>query len=198
MKLVLSKHCSAAAAVLAGLLLFGSAAAQTGSARSGERSREDQAQKAKEAATPDPAAGFYDRTKAVPKALLAGEFDRAEKLATDLLSEAENWKDNWNYGNAVHIGNLVLGHAALKRDKVDDAKEFLIRAARTRGSSQLSTAGPNMLLAKELLAKGERQVVINYIEISRNFWMNPKLDEWKASIEKGQVPDFGANLKVGF
>lgn len=198
MKLALSQLSPGAAGFLTMLILFGSATAQTDSGRAAERSRENQAQKAKEAATPDPAAGFYDRTKAVPKALLAGEFDRAEKLATDLLNEAENWKDNWSYGNAVHIGNLVLGQVALKRDKVDEAKEFLIKAARTPGSSQLSNAGPNMLLAKELLAKGERQVVIHYLEISRDFWMNPKIDEWKTSIEKGQIPDFGANLKVGF
>ena len=198
MTLALFRKGSNAAALLAVLLLAGAGSAQSAGGRAAERGRQEQAQKAAEAANPDPAAGFYEATKAAPKALLAGNFDQAEKLAADLLNDADRWKDNWNYGNAIHVGNLVLGHVALKRNKVDDAKEFLLKAARTPGSAQLHSFGPNMLLAKELLAKGERQVVIQYLELSREFWPRPKIDEWKSAIEKGNVPEFGANLKYGF
>ena len=42
----------------------------------------------------------------------AGEMEKAEQYAAELLQSSPQSKDHWNYGNAVHKDNLVLGRIA--------------------------------------------------------------------------------------
>src|SRR5688500_2094244 len=56
---------------------------------------------------------FYLTTKAAPTALAAGETEKAKTYALALLQQAATLQDDWNYGNAVQVGNLVLGLIAL-------------------------------------------------------------------------------------
>lgn len=74
---------------------------------------------------------------------------------------------------------------------------YLLRAAATHGSPQLDYSGPNTTLAKELLEKGEREVVLQYFELCAKFWKTDygKLAEWTAAVKRGDVPNFGANLR---
>lgn len=127
----------------------------------------------------------------------ASEPDKAEHYARELLAAAPEYPKDWNYGNAVFYGNMVLGRVALSRDKnVALAKSSLLASAQTPGSPQLNSFGPNMSLAKDLLALGERDVVLDYFTLCRKFWkFSPgKLDEWTATVKGGGTPDFGANL----
>lgn len=148
----------------------------------------------------DPATNFYRLTEAAPAAFTAGEHERAQTLAVELLVEAERWKEDWNYGNAVHTANLVLGRLSLIRGEINDAKKFLLAAGRTPGSPQRNTFGPDMLFAKEMLKKGETETVLKYFELCAGFWgkKHSRLDEWKAAIEKNEEPDFGPNLRYVF
>lgn len=143
---------------------------------------------------------FYEMTKLPTRALAAGQMDQARKDSLALLKEAENWKENWNYGNAVHVANLVLGHVALAAGDVKKAKAFLLAAGKTPGSPQLNSFGPNMRLAKAFLEKGEPEVVLAYFELCAVFWkpdLSP-LDEWRAAVKKNEIPDFRANLNYQF
>jgi hypothetical protein len=49
-----------------------------------------------------------------------------------------------------------------------------------------------MSLARELLEKGERDTVLQYLELCRKFWNNgdaiERLDEWTKIIKEGKVP----------
>jgi hypothetical protein len=148
----------------------------------------------------DPATNFYRLTDAAPAAFAAGEDERAQALAVELLSEAERWRENWNYGNAVHAANLVLGRLSLIRGEINDAKKFLLAAGRTPGSPQRNTFGPDMLFAKEMLKKGETETVLKYFELCSTFWgkKHSRLDSWKLAIEKNEDPDFGPNLRYFF
>jgi tetratricopeptide (TPR) repeat protein len=127
----------------------------------------------------------------------AGEDAKAKEFATQLL--AFGAKDgNWNSGNAVHHGHLVLGRLALRAGDVDAAKTELLEAGKTTGSPQLDSFGPNMMLAKELIDQGERSVVVEYFDLCREFWNDERdlktLDDWSATVKAGDVPDFGGNL----
>jgi hypothetical protein len=53
-----------------------------------------------------------------------------------------------------------------------------------------------MTLAKELLEKGESDVVLQYFTLCRNFWEDGRhrLDEWTSAVRRGEIPDFGPNL----
>jgi hypothetical protein len=139
---------------------------------------------------------FYALADLANSALEAGHTAQAEQYAQELLRLAAEFTHNWNYGNAVHKGNIVLGRIALRDGNIVAAKEYLIAAGKTPGSPQLDSFGPNMTLAKELLEKGERDVVLAYLNLCAQFWKmgDSDLKNWRATIKGGGVPDFGANL----
>jgi hypothetical protein len=49
-------------------------------------------------------------------------------------------------------------------------------------------------LARDLLEKSERQVVLDYFELCRKFWNNGRLDQWSQQVKDGKIPDFGTSL----
>jgi tetratricopeptide (TPR) repeat protein len=123
------------------------------------------------------------------------EDGKAERYAKRLLDINKNRKPDWGAsGNCVHNANLVLGRVALRAGDVEQAKTHLLKAGAITGSSTLSSFGPNMALARDLLEHGERDVVLQYFELCKKFWDRPKLQEWAAEINNGRIPDFGANL----
>lgn len=126
-------------------------------------------------------------------AFAAGVPERAAVFAEDML---KNNPPGWNHGNNIHHGNLILGRVALAKGDVAEAKRRLILAGKTKGSPQLNTFGPNMQLAKELLEKGERDVVLEYFGLCAKFWKSgrERLDQWSDLVKDDMTPYFGANL----
>lgn len=125
-----------------------------------------------------------------------GKFVNAKMYANQLLSISNHFQEDWNYGNAIHKGNIILGRVALRQNDIKSANNYLIKAGNTNGSPQLDTFGPNMSLARELLDKGEKETVIEYFELCKRFWEmdNGRLDSWITSIKGGRKPHFGVNL----
>lgn len=117
-------------------------------------------------------------------------------LALNYLKMAEHHKDSHNYGNAIHQANTVLGLVALENDHLEKAEAYLVAAAATPGSAQLTSFGPNMLLAQKLLQMGRRRVVLQYLNQCGRFWKLSfgRLWRWKMAIRTGRIPNFGANL----
>lgn len=122
----------------------------------------------------------------------AGDLAKARGYAEEVLAEAG---DDWGDGHKIHHGHLILGRIALRAGDVAKAREHLLAAGRVPGSPGLNSFGPNMTLAKELLEKEERQVVLEYFKLCASFWKNDKLDTWATEVRAGKVPDFGANLE---
>jgi tetratricopeptide (TPR) repeat protein len=137
---------------------------------------------------------FYSLQDLARTAFEAGEFVKAQLYAQELVDSAARYSGNWNYGNAAHHGNIVLGRIALQDGDVQRARQHLLAAATMSGSPQLNSFGPNMTLAKELLGRGERQIVLKYFEMCAKFWVSgsSKLEEWAATVKGGGLPDFGA------
>jgi TonB family protein len=139
-----------------------------------------------------------ERDAALPQlakaALTAGALDKAGQYANELLSTGAS--GGWNEGNAVHDGNIVRGLVALRSGSIQLAAQDLIEAGKTKGSPQLNSFGPNMTLARELLEKGERDTVVEYLTLCKKFWTmgSSRLDQWITTIRAGGTPDFGANL----
>lgn len=151
-------------------------------------------QKLSAATTPEER--FYALNDAAKESFVVGEIDDAQKYAQELTALMPRFQGNWNYGNAVQDANLVLGRIAVHEGRIDDAKQYLLEAGKSPGSPQLDTFGPNMGLAKDLLEKGEREVVVEYFELCRKFWEmdDGRLDQWTKEVNDGKVPNFGANL----
>jgi len=126
-------------------------------------------------------------------ALAAGLNDDARAAAEKMLKDNE---DGWNQGNRTHHGNLILGRIALAEGNVAEAKSRLLLAGQTSGSPQLNSFGPNMTLAKELLERGEKDVVLEYFALCGKFWKPDRgqLDRWTKEVKADLTPEFGGNL----
>lgn len=144
----------------------------------------------------DPRASAYLLRQLAKTAFNAGAFDKAETAAKRLLDIAKAHPGNKDYGDAVHDGNMVLGRLALRKGDVRQAKAFLLKSGHASGAGTLSSFGPNMSLAKELLERGEKATVIEYLQLCKKFWTYPHnpLDAWIRTIQAGQQPDFSQNL----
>lgn len=144
---------------------------------------------------------LYLLSSLAPAALAANDFAKARTYAEDLMSLGKSQQDQPGfgpslYGNSTHVGNIVLGKLALINGDVTSAREHLLAAARISGSPTLSSFGPDMQLAKELIEKGQRDAAISYFDLCAKFWANDRgrLQQWKDAVAKGSVPDFGPNL----
>ncbi len=156
-------------------------------------------------------------------AVNASALDDARAYALELLNSGTNPRD-WNYGNAIFFGNMVLGQVALRHGDTNSAVSFLMASGRTPGSPQLNSFGPNMSLVKDLLtgvpsaptlppqpssprrhtaaplrhtaSPDLDQSVLDFFDLCRVFWTmgGSRLDQWSQQVRSGVVPDFGANL----
>lgn len=131
-------------------------------------------------------------------ALAAKDTVKARKHAMKMLEpkNGQNTED-WNSGNNIHDGNSILGQIALLSDDVKEAKRRLLEAGKTYGSPQLDSFGPNMILANELIKRGEKETVLEYFELCSKFWKmgGDRLKEWSAQVKDGKRPAFGGNLR---
>jgi len=138
-----------------------------------------------------------------------GDYPTAAALSQEYLLLNDRRAKNWNTGNAIHEANQILGLIALEEQNIPKAKLHLRTAGNTPGSPQLDSFGPRMVLARELLRRGERDVVVEYLESVRRFWTSDSLppildypvftaenrrkaellEEWKKQARDGVVPD---------
>jgi len=122
---------------------------------------------------------------------LNGQAEQAERMAWELLRTSSPTVD---HGLEIHECNLVLGHLALERKDLEDARIHLLAAARVAGYPTLNSFGPSMCLVYRLLRFGQREVVLNYFELCAKFWDDPELQDWADAVRRGLVPEFGPNL----
>jgi tetratricopeptide (TPR) repeat protein len=127
----------------------------------------------------------------------AGAFVRAELWASEMLDDASGHQDNPDFSDEIHYGNIVLGRVALQKGDAKTAGNDLVQAAAIVGNPHLDTFGPNMMLARELIRKGDRKPVVEYLDSCGKFWKtgDKKLQRWRAEVKVGVTPDFGANLR---
>jgi hypothetical protein len=99
-------------------------------------------------------------------------------------------------GSQIYYGHEVLGLLALDRGNLQLAKFHLMESVRNVGKSPLTRFGPNMALAKALLDCGEKDVVLQFINICKGFWKDGlnTLLQWQGAIQAGAKPDFGRHL----
>ena len=139
---------------------------------------------------------FYLLNEAAKQAADKGDWPLAMTRAQEALALAPQFLKDWNYGNAIHDGHMVLGRVALARGNKKEAIRRLLLAGATPGSPQLDSFGPNMSLARDLLTAGEKTAVLRYFDLCARFWKmgGPAMKQWRADIRANRTPDFGANL----
>ena len=129
------------------------------------------------------------------KSLLDGNIESARAIGDRLVSFTAGHERDWNYGNSIHFGNIILGKIAIRVGDVEGAKQFLKKAGLTPGSPSLNSFGPSMSLANDLLKKGELEAVLNYFDACRTFWTSSpgvsSLDNWTIDVKNHKIPEFG-------
>ncbi len=125
----------------------------------------------------------------------AGQTWKARAYAEAMLRHRS---DDQGLGDRIHHGHLILGMIALANGKLEEAKDHLLDAGRSPESPRLNGRGPNMVLAKELLERGETEAVVSYLELCSKFWLTGKgrrlIPMWIDMAEAGEIPIFGPNL----
>jgi len=112
--------------------------------------------------------------EAAKQSFAAGKVEDARKYAQELLTLLPSFRQDQEYGNAVHDANLTLGRIAVREGRLDDAKRNLIDSVGTP-SARLMDYGPSMSLAKDLLEKERSRVSWTTLRCVRSFG---NLDDW--------------------
>ncbi len=134
---------------------------------------------------------FYFLEDKITAAYSASEFSPARILIKEYLELADIYRCNWNYGNAIHDANSILGLISLKEGNIDEAATYLIKAGKSPGSPQLDSFGPEMDLANELLKSGKTDEVKIYLKDVKTFWESGDrhIDNWLEQIDNGERPE---------
>jgi tetratricopeptide (TPR) repeat protein len=121
--------------------------------------------------------------KGIEASALAGDADTAEAWARELLEMAGS---DPRANHDRHRGHQGMGLAALVRGDTESAVAELLQMGDVPpGGVQLSF-GPSMRLANELLARGEREAVIQYLEKVAAFWKPEGVAVWIERLRAGE------------
>ncbi len=139
---------------------------------------------------------FYEMTENVLVELDTRDLQENINIIETLENLIPLYKNNWNYGNAIHVINIAKGRMALDSRKINEAKFYLIQAAETNGSPTLNSFGPDLFLAKKLLEENEKLVVVKYLNLCKKFWRSGqgRIEKWKKDIRNNQTPNFDEHL----
>jgi hypothetical protein len=129
------------------------------------------------------------------------QYDRTRAFATELILDFGDNPDEFGYEEAVHQGNIVLGRIALAENDIAKAKEHLLIAIKaTLRSEFVWLSEIDLDLARELLAKGEKDAVLEYLRLCLSLREREKeaeeaykseisaLKSWQEQIKTGKVP----------
>ena len=114
-----------------------------------------------------------------------GDFPGAAALARIYLKSSDR--------PAVQRANTILGRVALRSGDVTSAKQYLLDSADSGAARDIGLSGPILVLAKELIERGERETVLQYLEDCLSLWPRGEaiLQIWIAQIREGKTPNFG-------
>jgi hypothetical protein len=127
-------------------------------------------------------------TRLVCLSVLAEKWDTAFDEARELVFYAETHPDDFISGYALHIGHLAAGKVALERKNLSESIDRLVAASLVPNSIQYYNQGPDINLAMELLALGEKSAVLNFLtnctKLDCNQNIVQKLHQWTCSVER--------------
>jgi hypothetical protein len=114
-----------------------------------------------------------------------GDFEGAAALAKLYLHSPDR--------DATQKANTILGRVALRSGDVVASKQYLLDSLGPAAARDVATYGPAMALAQELLEKGERDTVREYLERCLILWPRGEttLRNWISDVQNGTTPNFG-------
>lgn len=118
------------------------------------------------------------------------------KRYEDSKHYTQRLKDNWpsfdrytNEGGMLNDYHTLMGRHALREGRREEAAGHLLQSVNAgRPSAVMQSFGPNTILARELLLKGENAPVLAYLERVGQFWKSEPVEIWITRINQGRLP----------
>lgn len=126
-------------------------------------------------------------------------------VVTSFRINADPWKTRFNSayaqrllrdegqsGDANYIGNLILAQAALDKNDVPGAKQYLLQAAATPSAHMAEQNGLDVSVARVLFDRGEKDTVAEYLNRGKHLWPQgaPIINRWQNALRNGRRPNF--------
>jgi hypothetical protein len=130
-------------------------------------------------------------------AFLSGDCAKARYYANLSLETGKQLGYEIESAQCTHDAQVLLGCVCLVEDDIKGAKAHLLAAAPIKMRDTLDSVRPNMTLAKALLDRGQKGVVLQFLGSCSDFaegrsWKNgvATVKKWIAAIHKGRIPRF--------
>lgn len=122
----------------------------------------------------------------------------ATRLAHMSVNAAQPSHGSDGFDDPLHASNILLGRTAIRSGDRAQAARYLLDAAKICRSAHPEPLGPDVVLAGELLAAGERGAVEEYLTTCASLWVEGRaiLAGWADEIKRGQTPDLLANYNL--
>ena len=125
-------------------------------------------------------------------ALELNDAKKARVFAEALLRDYTKVEPDAGDNEAIFYGNNLMGRVFLREGDVNKAKEHLEKSLKLYIGDDWEISEPELDLAGELLLKGERQAVLDYLEKSQNFTTNQNVRQiyrnWQRRLKRNLMP----------
>jgi hypothetical protein len=129
----------------------------------------------------------------------ARDYEKARAHALELIESAadcDSAGNAWASSNALHFGHQLLGQVALLAGDIENAKFHLMESITTGGDRPHGAVVPRVTLSKELLRRGERRAVREYLQRCAELYAAScaHFARWVEQIDRGEAPDFSYHV----
>jgi beta-lactamase regulating signal transducer with metallopeptidase domain len=119
--------------------------------------------------------------------------NQATRYAEETLKLAPKFRTDPHYGTAMYTANMTLSSLALRDGDKKKAVEYLRRASQAPASEELTYSDhivSGWHIIRDLLAQGERQAVIDFLERIAHTNVAERIDlrEAAAALRRGETP----------
>lgn len=113
----------------------------------------------------------------------AGDLSQASSYARELLEKRSEFQVS---GAWIYDANTVLGRVALRQGSITQARQYLIESCKAPAPDYDAT--PDFTLAHELLEKGDRDGVVEFLGACKAYWTAgaQQLDQMISSVRAGK------------
>jgi hypothetical protein len=149
--------------------------------------RESRCRKAVQEVAESP--GSYPLTRyAAETCYWSGNYEQSKTMTARLKDNMAHFDRYTSEGQMLHDYHTLAGRHLLREGEVERAKAELLLSLDVRPSAVMSSFGPNLELANELLQAGQTDAVLAYLDGCAGFWGDAKIDGWKQAINEGRAP----------
>jgi TPR repeat protein len=123
----------------------------------------------------------------------SGNYAQSKVFTLLLKDNIDNFDDYTTRGQMLHDYYTLMGRHLLREGKTEEANQYLLQSIDVQPSPVMSSFGPNMELAMDLLKAGETATVLEYLDGCAKFWNDEPVRIWKQKINAGRIPVLDQN-----